>query len=122
MFDILNIFAALVTLGLGLYGLTFPHRAAALVRLAATSAEGRSEFRASFGGLWVGLGAIPLITMEPLLFAMAGLIWLTTALGRAVSFALDGTLTRLNGINLLFELGCSLLLLVGAPIAALLPG
>ncbi len=118
MFDALNIIAAVVTVGLGFYGLLLPHKAAELVRLEAARLEGRSEFRASFGGLWIGLGAVPLITMEPLAFAMAGIIWLTTALGRFVSFAFDQTLSRQNIINIGFEVACGALLLAGTPASA----
>jgi hypothetical protein len=57
--------------------------------------------------------------MEPLAFAMAGLIWLTTAFGRSVSFVLDKTVTRQNVINIGFEVACGGLLLVGAPGAAM---
>ena len=119
MFDVLNILAAVVTVGLGFYRLLLPHKAAELVHLNAAGPEGRSEFRASFGGLWIGLGAVPLLTMEPLAFAMAGLIWLTTAFGRSVSFVLDKTVTRQNVINIGFEVACGGLLLVGAPGAAM---
>jgi len=119
MFEILNIVAAIVTLGLGIYGLSLPQKAAQLVRLEATDMEGFSEFRASFGGLWIGLGAVPLITMEPLAFAMAGVIWLSAAIGRGVSFALDKTITRQNMINVCFEVACGAFLLIGTPWLAL---
>jgi len=119
MFDVLNILAAAVTAGLGVYGLLLPHKAAQLVRLEATGLEGRSEFRASFGGLWIGLGVVPLATMEPMVFAMAGIVWLTTALGRLISFAFDETLSRQNIINIGFEVACGGLLLLGAPFTTL---
>jgi len=120
--NLLNLIGASITLALGLYGLVFPKRGAALVRLSPTNnaKEGQSEFRASFGGLWVGLGAVPLFTMEPLAFAMAGFVWLTAAFGRAISFVLDGTITRMNAINIVFEIGCAGLLLVGTPARAIL--
>lgn len=119
MFDALNILAAIVTLLLGCIGLCFPERAAGIVKLQAIADEGRSEFRASFGGLWFGLGTLPLVTMEPLHFAMAGTVWLTTAIGRIISFMADRTMTKLNIFNVGFELACAIFLLAGAPAAAL---
>jgi hypothetical protein len=116
----LNYIGAAGTLLLGLIGLFNPGGAKAIVGLEATTTSGKSEFRASFGGLWLALGAVPFVTMEPLAFAFVGLVWLGTAFGRVVSFALDKTVDRQNLFNVGFEIVFGVLCLVGAPWAALL--
>lgn len=116
----LNYIGAIVTLGLGLTGLLSPGSAAKIVGLKAETTSGRSEFRASFGGLWIALGAVPLITMEPLAFAFLGMVWLGTAVGRLVSFVLDKTVDRQNLFNVGFEIAAGALCLAGTPWVVLL--
>ena len=53
-------------------GLFLPARAAAITGLEAKTNAGRSEFRSSYGGLFIALGLIPLLSMEPIAFAVAG--------------------------------------------------
>ena len=116
----LNYIGAIGTLGLGITVLVSPASAAKIVGLKAETTSGRSEFRASFGGLWIALGAVPLLTMEPLAFAFVGMVWLGTAAGRLVSFVLDKTVDRQNLFNVGFEIVFGGLCLVGAPWAALI--
>ncbi len=57
MTDILNIVAALLTIGFGLFGFLAPRYTAAALDLApTTSTMGLSEMRASVGGLFVVAG------------------------------------------------------------------
>jgi hypothetical protein len=83
----------LLGIGLGLLGLFAPDAAARIVRLQADPAfpDGRAEFRASFGGLFVAVHVGALVVMLPDLghaapgaagitaAAMAALLWLGTA-------------------------------------------
>ncbi len=117
--DWLNYLGAVVTLGLGMTGLIAPQVAQRIVGLKAETVSGRSEFRASFGGLWIALGAVPLVLFEPIAFAFLGLCWLGTAAGRTVSFVLDRTVDRQNLFNAGFEIVIGALCLAGAPWAAL---
>ncbi|MCI5045104.1 MAG: DUF4345 family protein [Aquisalinus sp.] len=120
MQDILNMIGAFGTVAMGFLGLLFPRQASKLVGLTANSKAGQSEFRATYGGLWVPLGLIPIISDAALAYAIAGLCWLGAAGGRVLSIFLDDALDRKNIGAVFFELGFAALLLVGAPFATLL--
>lgn len=90
MTDTINLIAALLTIGFGLFGFLAPAYTASALDLAPTnSTMGLSEMRASVGGLFViaGLAAIWLGT--PTAYAMVGFAFAGAALGRAVSLVLD---------------------------------
>ncbi len=86
----INGLAAVGTVGMGLLGLWAPRRAAMLVRLRETAPEGFAEFRATYGGLFVGLGLLPLLSAAPEAYLVAAASWGGAALGRLVSMRLDG--------------------------------
>ena len=100
-----------ITLLLGLIGLALPDRTAALVRLSARSHPERGEFRALYGGLFVGLGAVPLVTQSPAAFATAGTAWLGASLARIVSLRFEPTLPKTQWLAVAFEGGIGLLCL-----------
>ena len=102
---------AVLTLALGLLGLFAPGKAAEMVELSARTHPGRSEFRATYGGLFVGLGLVPLATQEPVAFVVAGAAWLGAALARVVSIALDRALSPKNWLAVGFEGGIGALCL-----------
>ena len=118
MFEILNMIGAIGTIGMGLLGLVFPDTAARFTGLRATTPEGQSEFRATYGGLWIPLGLVPILTQEPITFFMVGLAWFAAALGRVVSIILDQTNTYKNWAAVAFEAIFAVLLLVGSPYLA----
>lgn len=90
MIDILNIAAAVLTIGFGLFGLVAPrYTAAALDLVPGPSNMGLSEMRASVGGLFVALGLACLILGTPIAYAMTGIAYAGAAAGRIVSIALD---------------------------------
>jgi hypothetical protein len=78
------------TVAMGLLGLLSPNRASELTGLTATHRTAFAEFRATFGGLFVALGIIPLLHPHPVAFVVSGGAWLGAALGRTISIALDG--------------------------------
>lgn len=110
--------------GLGGYALINPGWASRLVRLvpAEGKVEGKSEFRATYGGLFLAPHAFiiwALATAQPgaeLAAAALGMAWLGSGIGRLISFALDRTATPVNGFNVVFEALLGALLL--APILA----
>ena len=90
MTDILNLIAALLTIGFGLLGFLAPKYTAAALDLAPTSRTmGLSEMRASVGGLFVVAGAAGIWLDQPLAYAMIGFAFAGAALGRVVSLVLD---------------------------------
>jgi hypothetical protein len=90
MTDTINIIAALLTIGFGLFGFLAPSYTASALDLAPTkSTMGLSEMRASVGGLFVVAGIAALWLNHPMAFAMIGFAFAGAALGRVVSLALD---------------------------------
>lgn len=114
--DAINIAGAVLTTGFGVLGLLAPARAARFVGLKAISKPGKSEFRATYGGLFIALGLGPLMIREPALFALAGFCWLGAAAGRGLSIALDRAMSVRNLGAVALEAFISLLLLIGRPL------
>ncbi len=102
---------------MGCMGLFFPKTASAFVGLSARTNSGTSEFRATYGGLWLPLGVVPLASLEPAFFALTGLCWLCAALGRVISIFLDDAADAKNWLAVAFESGFAASLLVGSPAA-----
>jgi len=117
--DVLNLAGTLLTIGFGLLGVFMPKKAARLVGLQAKTKAGISEFRATYGGVWLAMGIIALIANEPLVYAVVGLAWLGAALGRVVSILVDRASSRQNWLAVMVELIGALLLLAGAPLTVL---
>ena len=92
MIDLLNIFAALLTIGFGLFGFLAPRYTAGALDLAPTfSTMGLSEMRASVGGLFVVAGAAAIWLNAPLAYAMIGFAFAGAATGRVLSLISSGT-------------------------------
>ncbi len=90
MITALNVIAALLTIGFGLFGFLAPSFTANALDLAPTkSTMGLSEMRASVGGLFVVTGVAVLWLNNPLAYVMLGVVYAGAALGRFVSVALD---------------------------------
>ncbi|MEM6658953.1 MAG: DUF4345 family protein [Pseudomonadota bacterium] len=90
MIQILNVIAALLTVGFGMFGFLAPAYTANALDLApTTSTMGLSEMRASVGGLFVVTGIAVLWLNNPMAYAMLGMVYAGAALGRFVSVALD---------------------------------
>lgn len=90
MVMILNVIAALLTIGFGLFGFLAPAWTAASLDLAPTSSTmGLSEMRASVGGLFVVTGIAVLWLNNPMAYAMLGVVYAGATLGRFVSVVMD---------------------------------
>ncbi|WP_170760533.1 DUF4345 family protein [Ruegeria lacuscaerulensis] len=86
----LNVIAAILTIGFGLFGFLAPNFTAASLDLAPTDSNmGLSEIRASVGGLFVVTGLAVLWLNNPMAYAMLGIVYAGAALGRFVSVILD---------------------------------
>jgi len=108
---VLSNLGAAITLGLGLLGLFAPERAARLVSVRPVDRLGRSEIRATYGGLFAALGLACLLTQAPAAFLAAGIAWLGAAAGRTFSAVVDASRSRANLGAVAFELAVGLLLL-----------
>jgi Domain of unknown function (DUF4345) len=114
--QILNVIGASVTMAMGLMGLLTPKIAAKFTGLNATNKTAFAEFRATFGGMFVVMGVVPIWTGSALAFRMAGCIWLGAAFGRLLSVLLDDGYKEVkNIVGVGFEAGIGLLLLAGSP-------
>ena len=90
MTDTLNVLAALLTIGLGLFGFLAPRYTAVVLDLAPTGSNmGLSELRASVGGLFVLIGLGALWLGQPTAFLMLGFAYAGAAAGRLLSLFLD---------------------------------
>lgn len=90
MTDILNIVAALLTIGFGGFGFVAPRYTAAALDLEPTiSTMGLSEMRASVGGLFVIAGLAAIVIGDPMAYAMIGFAFAGAALGRVLSLIFD---------------------------------
>lgn len=109
---------ALATTGLGAMGLLAPERAASFTSIAPVGPNGRSEIRATYGGLFAAMGGWCLLSQSPALFAAAGVAWLGAAAGRTASVMLDGNHDVRNLGGVVFEAAIGALLLAGSLAAA----
>jgi hypothetical protein len=106
---------AIATIGMGCLGLFAPNAASRFTGLNASNKTAFAEFRATFGGMFVVMGLIPLITNEPLAYFTAGLVWLGAAAGRVVSIILDKGFDEPKNVGgVAFEAAFGLLLLAGS--------
>jgi hypothetical protein len=106
-----NIGAVATTL-LGLLGLLLPDKTAAFVSISPVGLNGRSEIRATYGGLFTALGATCMVAQAEMVFMAAGVAWLGASVGRAFSALLDRNLDikNLGGFALEAMIGALLVL------------
>ncbi|MFM7858904.1 MAG: DUF4345 family protein, partial [Flammeovirgaceae bacterium] len=108
-----NLLGASITTGLGCMGLFAPHAAARFTGLKALNPTGFSEFRATYGGIFLALGAALWITREPLLYQVIGVAWIAAAVGRIVSVFADHAKESRNFQAVAFETTIGILLIMG---------
>jgi hypothetical protein len=106
-----NIGAVTTTL-LGLLGLLLPDRAAAFVSISPVGLNGRSEIRATYGGLFAALGFICIAAQAEIVFMVAGVAWLGASFGRVYSALLDRNYDSKNLGGIALEAGLGALLVL----------
>lgn len=104
---------ACLTLGLGLLGLFAPANAAALTSLSPVGPNGRSEMRATYGGLFAAMGVSCLVTQAEGVFLTVGMAWIGASIGRLWSVVVDQNLSPKNLGGVAFE--CLIGLMLTAP-------
>jgi hypothetical protein len=115
--SVMNTVGALGTVGMGCLGLVTPHAASKFTGLTAKDKTAFAEFRATFGGSFVLMGAIPLVTNNSWAYFMAGMFWVGAAAGRAVSIVLDAGHREVRNVGgVFFEGAFAGLLLAGSSV------
>jgi len=114
MNDVLASLGAVLTVALGLLGFLAPLSAGRIVGLKPEGPRGLSELRATYGGLFAGLGLACLVLQVPAAYAVAACAWLGAALARLASMALDRNPSWLNAGGLALELVIGALMWAGA--------
>ena len=96
----------------GLLGLLFPVQVSQVVGVTLPSRLGLSEFRATYGGLFIGAGAAVLTIGVREAALVLGFAWLGAFVARLLSAAVDRSVSRENVAGLAIELVVGLLLVV----------
>ncbi len=102
--QILRIVAAVATIATGLISVFLPRSVIGFTGLSPLGGRGLTEIRAVLGGLFVALGAAPLILKVPQTFQMLGVGYLAVAAVRLVSMVIDRSFVQSNVISLVVEL------------------
>jgi hypothetical protein len=114
--QILNYLGAIITTAMGSMGLITPKLAAKFTGLQATNKTAFAEFRATFGGMFVVMGLLPMLIGSTLAFNAIGCIWLGAAVGRLLSVLLDEGYKEVKNVaGIGFEAVIGFLLLAGSP-------
>jgi hypothetical protein len=100
----LQILAAIGTILTGLLSLIRPRAVKGFTGLSAESGRGITEIRSILGGVFVGLGAAPLILNAPAAYQTLGIVYLVVAGARAVSMFVDKSVVQSNIISLVVEI------------------
>jgi len=107
-----NTLGALVTLGLGVFGLFWPLSVARLVGISPEGERGISEIRATFGGLFLALGLFAAIAQNSDVFRAIGVGWLGVSAARSFSYVRDNSRSGANLGAIVIEVVLGLSLLV----------
>jgi len=102
--QILQIIAAIATILIGLFSLLKPTAVTGFTGLQPVGGRGLTEIRSILGGVFIALGAVPLILNSPVAYLMLGITYLVIALVRAVSMFMDKSVVQSNVISLAVEI------------------
>jgi hypothetical protein len=102
--QILQIITAVGTILTGLYSLLRPATLTGFTGLRPEGGRGITEIRSILGGLFIALGAVPLILNSPVAYLMLGIAYLAIGLVRAISMVIDKSVVQSNVISLVVEI------------------
>ncbi|MBN1485250.1 MAG: DUF4345 domain-containing protein [Chloroflexia bacterium] len=102
--QILQYIAAGATVATGLVSLFWPRAVRGFTGLNPDGGRGVTEIRAVLGGVFIALGALPLVLGESLAYQILGITYLVIGAIRLVSMFLDKSVVQSNIISLLVEL------------------
>ncbi len=109
--QIINSIGAIFCLLLGIAGLFFPNATAKFVGIIAGKERGKSEIRATYGGIFVGIGAAALFFRDANVFTAVGIGWAFAAIARIFGIVIDKEAHKLNFGGVVFESLVAILLL-----------
>jgi hypothetical protein len=110
--QILQIIAAIATILTGVYSLLRPTAITGFTGLRPEGARGITEIRAILGGLFIALGAVPLVLNSPIAYLMLGIAYLAIGLVRAISMFMDKSVVSSNLISLAVEIVFGIILVI----------
>jgi hypothetical protein len=110
--QVLQIIAAVATILTGLYSLIKPAAITGFTGLSPLGGRGITEIRSILGGLFIALGAFPLIVNSPVAYMMLGVTYLGIGLVRAVSMVADKSVVQSNVISLVVEIIFGIILVI----------
>jgi len=96
----------------GSLGLIFPASVSRVLGLSLSGRLGTSEFRATYGGLFIGAGVAVLMIGSTEAALVLGFAWLGACAARMLSVVVDRSTSRENLVGLAFELAVGILLVV----------
>ena len=111
--EMIPLFGAFCTLALGVSGLIAPLKVASYVGIIPEGMRGLSEVRATYGGIFIGLGVACFLLQQPEVYVAVGLAWLLAAVSRTISIFLDRAFSGKNVAGIIIETSIGLLLVVG---------
>ena len=100
-----------ITFLLGVLGCVAPRRVEQLVRISAVGKTGISEIRATYGGIFLALGAGTLYFDEPKVYIVAAAAWFCAGAVRLLSVIFERSRAPENIGGVLFEVAVGTLLM-----------
>ena len=110
--SILRWIILLGTLATGIVSLIKPESVLGFIGFEGISGRGKTEVRAIFGGLFIGLAAAPLILNDPAAYKMLGIAYLAIGIARLPAMFLDRSVVNSNLISLAIEFIFGLILIL----------
>jgi hypothetical protein len=117
--QIVQIIFAIATIATGLVSLVAPRAVRGFTGLDVSNARGITEIRAVLGGVFIGLGAAPLIfhitqgyTVAHVAYQTLGITYLAILIARVIGMVLDKSWVRSNYISVATELVLGIVLLL----------
>jgi len=103
---------SIVSIVAGCLGLIWPDRVTRTIGLRIPGGLGKSEVRATYGGLFIGMGlAVTLIANDDAALVL-GAAWGGAFVARAISFFVDGSRSKENVVGLVIEALVAILLIL----------
>ena len=112
----MNTFATIgagISVAAGVLGFLWPHPVSKTIGLGLPSRLAISEFRATYGGLFIGAGVAVLIIGSSDAARVLGAAWAGAFIARALSVVIDRSRSKENIAGLIIEAAVAALLLFG---------